>query len=249
MRKSLKEARARSFAMNTKNKCGAVIAAAVLLLPAVLVAQTDPSATPGTGGSPFPQVQQQGSQPGSTVNGTQGQTASMPDSLGSPGQMGQQLLDKQFVRAAAEDGLADVKLGTLAVEKGGPDVKEAAQKMVDDHTAMNKEMGTVADALGVLLPKKLNKDSQAEYDKLNGLSGKDFDTEYLTFVVKAHWQNLHSYYMEASAAADPDLQTQVVKGMGMMHEHLGVIAKAAKAEGITLPPRPPRPTAPTAASK
>jgi putative membrane protein len=235
--------------MNAKHMCGAVIAAAVLLLPAMLVAQTDPNAAPGAAGSPFPQVQQQGSQPGSTVNGTQGQTASMRDSLGAPGELGQQLLDKQFVRAAAEDGLADVKLGTLAVAKGGPDVKEAAQKMVDDHTAMNKEMGTVADALGVLLPKKLNKDSQAEYDKLNGLSGKDFDTEYLTFVVKAHWQNLHTYYMEASAAADPDLQTQVVKGMGMMHEHLGVIAKAAKAEGITLPPRPPRPTAPTAASK
>jgi predicted outer membrane protein len=45
----------------------------------------------------------------------------------------------------------------------------------------------VADSLGVMLPKKLNKDEQAEYDKLNGLSGKDFDTEYLTYIVKAHW--------------------------------------------------------------
>lgn len=235
--------------MNTKHMYGAVIAAAVLLLPVALAAQTDPNAAPGTGGSAFPQAQPPGNQSGPTMNGTQAQSASMRDSLGAPGEMGQQILDKQFVRAATEDGLADVKLGTLAVEKGGPDVKEAAQKMVDDHTAMNKEMGTVADALGVLLPKKLNKDSQAEYDKLNGLSGKDFDTEYLTFIVKAHWQNLHAFYMEASAAADADLQTQVVKEMGMMHEHLGVIAKAAKAEGITLPPRPPRPAAPTAASK
>lgn len=238
--------------MNSKHMCGAVIAVAVLLLPSVLAAQTDPNMTPGSGGSPFPQApssfpqspsqgNQPGSQPGSTANGTQvGQPASMRDSLGAPGQVGQQILDKQFVRTAVEDGLADVKLGTLAMEKGGPDVKEAAQKMVDDHTAMNKEMGTVADALGVSLPKKVNKDVQAEYEKLNGLSGKDFDTEYLTFIVKAHWQNLHTFYMEASVAADPDLQSQVVKDMGTMHEHLGVISKAAKAEGITLPPRPPR---------
>jgi putative membrane protein len=231
------EASPRSFAMNTKHICGAVIAAAVILLPAVLAAQTDPNAVP------------QAQQPGPTMNGTQAQSASMRDSLGAPGLMGQQILDKQFVRTAAENGLADVKLGTLAVAKGGPDVKEAAQKMVDDHTAMNKEMDTVADALGVMLPKKLSKEAQAEYDKLNGLSGKDFDTEYLTFIVKAHWQNLHAFYMEASAAADPDLQTQVVKELGTMHEHLGVIAKAAKAEGITLPPRPPRPTAPNTANK
>ena len=88
--------------------------------------------------------------------------------------MGQQILDKQFVRAAMEDDLVDVKLGTLAVEKGGPDVKAAAQKMVDDHTAMNKEMDAVADALGVMPPKKVNKDGrggirQAEWALGQGL--------------------------------------------------------------------------------
>ena len=43
------------------------------------------------------------------------------------------------------------------------------------------------DSLGVLLPGKMSKDDQTEYDKLSGLSGKAFDTEYLTYVLKAHW--------------------------------------------------------------
>jgi putative membrane protein len=239
------EVRSRSFAMKTKHMCGAVIAVAVLMLPSVLVAQTDPNMTP--------QSPQQGnlpaSQPGSANGAPIGQPGSLRESLGAPGEMGQQILDKQFVRTAMESGMADVKLGALAAEKGGPDVKEAAQKMVDDHTAMNKGMDTVADALGVLPPKKLTKDGQAEFDKLNGLSGKEFDTEYLTFIVKAHWANLHAFYMEASAAADPDLQAQVVKDLGMMHDHLGAISKAAKAEGITLPPRPPRSAPANTASK
>ena len=68
--------------------------------------------------------------------------------------------------------------------------------------------------MGVMLPKKMNKEDQAEYDKLNGLSGKDFDTEYLTYIVKAHWQTLHSFYMEATAAADPDLQAAGGEGHG-----------------------------------
>ncbi len=245
--------------MNSKRMCVATIAAGTLLLVPVLAAQTDPSAS-GAGPFPqspatFPQSPGGGSQPASPggvpqSSGVQaGQATSMRDTLGAPGQAGQQLLDKQFVRAAVQGGLADVKLGTLAVEKGGPDVKDAAQKIVDDHTAMNKEMETVADALGVMVPKKLSKEDQAEYDKLNGLSGKDFDTEYLTYIVKAHWQTLHNFYMEATAAADPDLQADVVKDLGTMHQHLGLIATTAKAEGITLPPRPPRPGATTTANK
>lgn len=245
--------------MSLKRTCIAITAAAALVVPPVLAAQADPNAS---GGSPFPQSPQTfpqtpggGNQPASSggvplSSGVQaGQSTSMRDSLGAPGQVGQQMLDKQFVRAAAQGGLADVKLGMLAVGKGGPDVKDAAQKIVDDHTAMNKDMDTVADALGVMLPKRISKEDQAEYDKLNGLSGKDFDTEYLTYIVKAHWAALHSFYMEATAAADPDLQAMVVKDLGTMHQHLGLIAKAATAEGITLPPRPPRPGAATTAKK
>lgn len=247
--------------MNTKQMCGVVVAAAVLVLPCVLLAQSDPSMTQGGGGSPFPQAQptfpqspQQGNQPGtqpgtlpqnqqnSMPNGTQpGQPQSMRDSLGAPGLMGQQILDKEFVRKAQETGLGDVKLAMLAEQKGSPDVKDLAQKIADDHTAMDKEMGALANSLGVLPPKKVSKEDQEEYDKLNGLSGKAFDTEYLTYILKAHWGTLHSYYMEASAAADTNLQQAVVKDLGTMHQHLGMIAKTAEAEGITLPPRPPRP--------
>ena len=235
--------------MNRNRICTAVLGAAALLLAPALVAQVDPNAGAGGGMGTGPAA----GTPGATAssNAQTVQSGSMRDSMAAPGEVGQQLLDKQFVRTAAEDGLADVRLGTLATQKGGPDVKTLAQKMVDDHTAMNKDMATVADSLGVMLPKKPSKDEQAEYDKLNGLSGKDFDTEYLTYSVKAHWQNLHAFYMEASVAADPGLQAEIVKSMTTLRQHLGLIAKAATAEGITLPPRPPRPTAPppTAAAK
>jgi len=217
-----------------------------VMVPMALAAQMDPTASPG--GATFPQPasgsNQPVAQPGLASPGAQaGQQASMRESLGAPGQTGQQMLDKQFVRAAVAGDIADIKLATLATQKGGPEVKDLAQKMVDDHTALNKDMDTVADALGVMLPKKMDKDNQAEYEKLNGLSGKDFDTEYLTYTVKMHWATLHTFYMEASAAADPDLQTEVVKALVTMHQHLGLIAKTATAEGITLPPRPPRPGA------
>jgi putative membrane protein len=170
----------------------------------------------------------------------------MRETLGAPGLTGRQMVDKEFLRTATEEGIADVKLGQLAGEKGSPDMKTFAQKIVADHEAMNKDLAKVADSLGVLLPGKMSKDDQAEYDKLNGLSGKAFDTEYLTFILKAHWTKLHDYYMEASVANDPGLAAEVVKDMRVMHDHLGLINQVASQEGITLPPRPPRPVNPAA---
>jgi putative membrane protein len=239
------------FRMNRMPIRIAVLGAMVALLPAALIAQVDPSAASGATSPAGPTgVGPQNGQPGTagvTVPNPN-QPGSMRDSLGAPGQTGQEMLDKQFVRTAAEGGLADVKLGTLAVEKGSPAVKELAQKMVDDHTMMNKDMDSVADALGIMLPKKMNKDGQKEYDKLNGLSGKDFDTEYVTYMLKAHFEDLHAFHMEASVAADQELASEVVKQMGMMHQHITAIVNVAKGEGIALPPRPPKP-APTTASK
>jgi putative membrane protein len=239
--------------MNTNCVRFVVIAAAVALLSPVLFAQSqDANGMPG--GNAYPQspqgMNQPNGQPGYSTPVTGAQTpissSSMRDSLGAPGETGQQMLDKQFVRSAVEYSITDIQLGTLATQKGGASVKDLAQKMVDDHTALNKEMASVADSMGVMLPKKVNKDGQAEYEKLNGLSGKDFDTEYLTYIVKTHWEKLHSFYMEASLTSDTNLQSAVLKGMFDMHQHLGMINKAAADEGIALPPRPPRPSQTTA---
>jgi putative membrane protein len=243
--------------MNLNSVRMVAIAATVILLPTVLIAQSDPSAPPGSipGSISYPQSPQNINSPSggmgtNTPLGSQTSPSStMRDTLGAPGQTGQQMLDKQFLKNAALGGIADVRLSMLAVEKGGPEVKELAQRMVDDHTSINKDMATVADAVGVMLPKKISKDDQAEYDKLQGLSGKDFDAEYLTFMAKSHYEDLHAFHMEASVAADPGLQTEVVKAMGMMHDHIGMIAKLAKEEGVTLPPRPARPGPPPAAKQ
>jgi len=242
--------------MMTKSVCIGLVGAVAMLGATSLVAQVDPTGmnnNPASQtGANYPQTPQNMNQPmGSSAStpatGSQmNPSTSMRDSLGAPGFTGQQMMDKKFIRNAAEGGIADIKLSELAVQKGGPEVKELAQKMIDDHNTMNRDMASIADSMGVMLPKKMNKESQAEYDKLNGLSGKDFDTEYLTYMAKAHYQDLHEFHMEASVAADPGLQSEVVKALGMMHQHLGQIASTAKDEGVTLPPRPPRPARTTA---
>jgi len=228
------------------NRWIAIVGAAALLLPQVMLAQMDQNEQQGA--MPSGETQTAPVPTGATGGVLAEPQSSMRETLGAPGLTGRQMADKEFLRTANQDGIADVKLGQLAVEKGGADVKTLAQKLVADHTAMNKDMGAIADTLGVIVPGKMSKDDQAEYDKLNGLSGKEFDTEYLVFIIKAHRQKTHDFYMEASVAGDPGLAAEVVKAMQTMREHLGLITQVAAKDGITLPPRPPRPANPAAGS-
>ena len=64
--------------------------------------------------------------------------------------------------------------------------------------------------------------------------------------LKAHFEDLHAFHMEASVAADQELASEVLKDMGMMHQHITALVNVAKGEGIALPPKPPKPAATTA---
>src|ERR1051326_6076917 len=61
--------------------------------------------------------------------------------------------DETFVTKAAQGGLAEVKLGTLATQKASnADVKAFGQQMVDDHSKANDELKQLASTKGITLP-------------------------------------------------------------------------------------------------
>jgi putative membrane protein len=204
------------------NHVRSILLGTTILSPGLLFAQFDPTATPASPTQPGrPQPQSSPAQ---------------QDSGPNAGDVGQVMQDKMFLRKAAVGGLAEVKLGQLATQKGSSDdVKAFGQKMVEDHTKMNLEIAQVADSMGVMLPKSLNKEDQAEYDKLNGLSGNEFDIEYLTFMVRDHHKDLHEFRMEAASPTDAALHNEVVKAHGVIHDHTMMVDKLAREKGIPVP--------------
>jgi putative membrane protein len=201
-----------------------VLLGTTMCSPVLLFAQFDPSSVPAS--------QTQPNRPGQQAPST----PSLQDSGPNSGDLGQVMQDKMFLRKAAEGGIAEVKLGQLAAQKGSSDeVKAFGQKMVDDHTKLNLEMARVADSMGVMLPKSMNKEDQAEYEKLNALSGNAFDIEYLTFMVKDHHNDLHEFRIEAASPTDPTLHDAVVKAQSVIHDNAVIVDKLARAKGIPVP--------------
>jgi len=144
--------------------------------------------------------------------------------------------DKMFLHKAAQGGYAEVQFGQLAAQKGNSDeVKKFGQKMVDDHTSLNDQMKPFVDAAGLQAPTKLDKKNQAEYDKLNGLSGDDFDKEYLASMVKDHHMDLHEFRHEEASTTDPNLKDAVAKGESVIKEHTEMVDKLARDKGVPVP--------------
>src|SRR5512140_2446637 len=91
--------------------------------------------------------------------------------------------DDQFATKAAQAGLAEVELGRLASQKAqSPEVKQFAEQMVNDHTQANQQLKQAA--AGMNIPESLDPEHQALKDKLSGLSGNDFDREYIKAQLK-----------------------------------------------------------------
>ena len=207
------------------------LSSAAIFATGTLFAETDPMSGQPTSGQSARQQQQPGAQSSTIRN-----ESAMQDT--GPGATGQTMKDKIFLRKAAEGGMAEIQLGQLAAQKAGSeDVKTFAQKMITDHTDLNNDLKPFADGLGVSAPKKLSSKDQAEYDKLNSLSGDDFDKEYLAYMVKDHHEDLREFRKEAESTTDPSLRAEVDKAETVIRHHTGMVSNLARSKGVSMPGR------------
>ena len=132
--------------------------------------------------------------------------------------------DTTFAVKAAQGGLAEVKLGQLAAEKGSsPDVKAFGQQMVDDHTKANDQLKSVAQAERMTLPSEMNPKQQALYAKLQNSSASEFDHTYVKAMVKDHEEDVKDFEKEANSGSDPQIKDFAAKTLPVLQGHLDKI--------------------------
>ncbi len=128
--------------------------------------------------------------------------------------------DKQFLTKASQGNYAEIKLSQLAETKASnPQVKAFAHKMVADHEALGARMKPFAVAWGLTPPMSLDSDHQAVYDKLSGLSGAEFDKEYMSVMDKDHHETLDLFTQEAQTTTDARFKAAVVNGKSVVAAH------------------------------
>lgn len=128
--------------------------------------------------------------------------------------------DKKFLAMAAQGDQNEIALSQVAEEKASdPAVKAFAHKMVKEHTEMTDSMKPFAESWGLSAPSGPDADHQKELDKLNGLSGKDFDKEYIDQMVTDHAKALSAFTTEAKDTKDVKFRAAVIKGKTRVAAH------------------------------
>lgn len=129
--------------------------------------------------------------------------------------------DSTFATKAAQGGMAEVQMAQLAQQKTSDShVKAFAERMITDHTKLNNQLQQLAAKESFTLPTTMNAQDQAEYDRLEKLSGAAFDRAYITKQVSDHRTDIGAFEREAAHGENANLKSFASNALPTLREHL-----------------------------
>ena len=98
-------------------------------------------------------------------------------------------------------------------------MKGFAEQMISEHTHMTASIKPFAESWSLTPPTGPDADHEEAIDKLNGLSGADFDKEYISDMVSDHAKALSAFTTEAKDTKDVKFKSAVIKGKPLLPPH------------------------------
>lgn len=129
--------------------------------------------------------------------------------------------EKDFMNKAAQSNMAEIQAAQMALQKTqNPQIKQFAQKMIDDHTKAGNELKDLAAKNNVTLPTDVNADQKEMMNDLSKLSGKDFDSKYMDGQVDAHQKAVDLFQDEVDKGREADTKAFATKTLPTLKQHL-----------------------------
>ncbi len=132
--------------------------------------------------------------------------------------------DHSFATKAARAGLAEVAAAQIALQKSSnQDVKNFAQRMVDDHTKANDQLKSIASQEGIKLPTSPSSADQKKAEALQKLSGNAFDRRYVSDQITAHKEAVSLFTTESKSGKDSSLQSFAAQTLPILQDHYRMV--------------------------
>jgi putative membrane protein len=132
----------------------------------------------------------------------------------------------QFLARALQDAMAEIELCDRALQKtGNPDIRQFAQKMIEDHRSMSRDIERLAAMRDDFdLPRHEDAEQSAANRDLSTLSGQDFDRKFIEHNIENHTRAIDTFRHYAEFLDDPDIRSFAERSIGILNEH-GEMAK------------------------
>lgn len=132
--------------------------------------------------------------------------------------------DEQLMLQVAAGGMMQLEVSRAAADNAtDEEVLAMAEAEVEEQTGLSEKLQEIADAKGVTLPSEPDAETQAMVEKLQSLSGAEFDRAYIQTSGVAGHEKLDAVMSQVeSEADDADLQSLAAAAHPLVLAHLEV---------------------------
>ena len=142
-------------------------------------------------------------------------------------------MDLKFAKTAAQGGIFEVSSSKMALQKStDKSVLAIAKRMVQEHTAANEELKTVAQNNKMTLPTETDPAHKAVLAKLSGLSGTAFDKAYMGSQEKSHTDTVNLFEKEIATGKNAGLTAFASKNLPGIEDHTKMIYQVGTQLGV-----------------
>jgi putative membrane protein len=142
--------------------------------------------------------------------------------------------DSRFIFDAASSNLMEVRLGQLAQSKAtNPAVKQFGQQMVTDHTNLYNQLTATVSKTGTDFKPGMTDDHEDQVERLEKLSGAEFDRQYMTAMVQHHQKDVATFQSQSQSARSTEARQIIATGLPVLQRHLTTANQIASQVGVT----------------
>jgi putative membrane protein len=128
--------------------------------------------------------------------------------------------DTYFIRENVQDNYLEVSLGRLAERKAqNSAVKQFAQRQVTDHSRFQDQWTRLASQNGLPAQQGMGGKHRDKLQKLEKLSGREFDREYMTMQIQNHKDYIDYLEKEGRSAKSGAVRQLADRELPTLHEH------------------------------
>ncbi|MFV2084712.1 DUF4142 domain-containing protein [Micromonospora sp. LOL_021] len=148
--------------------------------------------------------------------------------------------DSEYLRTIHQVNLAAVQIGQLAQDKQDADqaVKDLGGDMVADHTRLDEEVTRVAGEVDVALPDSPTQEQQDVANRLDGLSGAEFDTAFVESQLAGYAQAIEVNNAEIAQGSDERVVNLAQEAGPVLEDLYAALQGLAAQLGLPTSPSP-----------
>jgi putative membrane protein len=143
--------------------------------------------------------------------------------------------DAEFLRDAIADNVLEKRLGELAQSKStDAAVKQYAQHLVSDHTIMENQWIALAARNGMTLKSGMGPRHKKKADRLEKLSGRDFDRAFMTTSIQNHQDYVEYFSKDGRATRSAQVRDLAANDLRSFELHLDQAKRIGEQVGVNV---------------